>query len=174
MAAFMHRLAENQVVDADKVDGQDASSFLGKEEKAADSDLLDGLTSSDFVFALIPVAYGPGLEDFELAGGSPTECAVTNSGGVPFGSYAIGHYLYDTPAGIEPELVNMQIDETESGLASDEYEVCFATLDGTNLIGGTYATYFRFDVALASTAGTADAGGFSLEGTNKRPLGKTR
>jgi hypothetical protein len=89
MAAFMHRLAQDQVVDADKVDGQDASSFLGKEEKAADSDLLDGLTSSDFVFALIPVAYGPGLEDFELDGGSPTECEPTTSGGVPFGNVMV-------------------------------------------------------------------------------------
>jgi|FLYL01.1.fsa_nt_gi hypothetical protein len=47
MAAFMHRLADNQVVDADKVDGKDASDFLGKTQKAADADKLDGKDASD-------------------------------------------------------------------------------------------------------------------------------
>lgn len=53
MAAFMHRLAVNRVIDADSVDGKDASAFaaashdhgstyLARTGKAADSDKLDG------------------------------------------------------------------------------------------------------------------------------------
>jgi hypothetical protein len=67
MAAFMHRLAVNKVVDAktavtadnaNKLDGKDSTAFLGKTEKAADSNLLDGMDSTAFVpaTALLPVA----------------------------------------------------------------------------------------------------------------------
>lgn len=51
MAAFMHRLAGNEVVDAadsQLLDGLDSAAFLQTNEDAANSDLLDGLDSSDF------------------------------------------------------------------------------------------------------------------------------
>ena len=62
MAAFMHRLAVNRVVDADSVDGRNASAFaasghdhngdyLAKTGKAADADLLDGVDASQFASA---------------------------------------------------------------------------------------------------------------------------
>ena len=44
MSAFMRRLAENQVVDADKVDGLDASAFLG-------SDVAPALTGDTIQFS---------------------------------------------------------------------------------------------------------------------------
>jgi hypothetical protein len=36
-------------IDADTLNGKSSTSFLGKTEKAADSDLLDGITSGDFI-----------------------------------------------------------------------------------------------------------------------------
>lgn len=56
MAAFMHRLSVNQVVDAataidaEKLDGLDSAAFLGATTKAVDSDKLDGIDSA----ALLP------------------------------------------------------------------------------------------------------------------------
>ena len=57
MAAFMHRLAANKIVDAataedaDALDGLDSSAFLQRDEKAGDSDLLDGLDSTEFLLS---------------------------------------------------------------------------------------------------------------------------
>ena len=64
MAAFLRRLAENQVVDAktaitaedaddaDMLDGKDSTAFLGKTEEAADSALLEGMTTAEIVPAM--------------------------------------------------------------------------------------------------------------------------
>jgi len=58
MSAFMHRLAVNKVVDAatavnadnaDTLDGEHASAFLGANAKAANSDNLDGKDSTEFL-----------------------------------------------------------------------------------------------------------------------------
>ena len=49
MAAFMHRLAINRVVDADTLDGKDSTAFLGTTSKAADANKLDGIDSTGFV-----------------------------------------------------------------------------------------------------------------------------
>jgi hypothetical protein len=69
MAAFMHRLAVNKVVDAktavtadsatnaDKLDGKDSTAFLGKTEKAADSDKLDGFSYEAIASRAEGVAY---------------------------------------------------------------------------------------------------------------------
>lgn len=57
MAAFMHRLAANKIVDAataedaDALDGLDSSAFLQRDEKAVDSDLLDGFDSTEFLLS---------------------------------------------------------------------------------------------------------------------------
>lgn len=69
MAAFMRRLATRRVVNADKVDGRDASSFLGRNAKAKDSDRLDGRDSSAFakVRAFYTVEGEP--DDMEALGG---------------------------------------------------------------------------------------------------------
>jgi hypothetical protein len=53
MAAFLNRLGalgpgKTPVVNATKLDGQDSTDFLGAEDVAADSDLLDGLDSTAF------------------------------------------------------------------------------------------------------------------------------
>jgi hypothetical protein len=64
MAAFMRRLATNQVVDAGMLDGMDSSDFLGVTDTAADSDLLDGMTTDDLktlTFAAVEVGAGTGI-----------------------------------------------------------------------------------------------------------------
>ncbi|MDP8958438.1 MAG: S-layer homology domain-containing protein [Actinomycetota bacterium] len=176
MAAFMNRLGalgpdKSPVVNADRLDGRDSTSFLGRNEKAADSELLDGFEAVDFVFAASPTINLTGIEDFDLAGGSPAECATTAALGFRFGTYSVAHVLYDTPSGIQPEGVNLAIDETEAGLAADEYEVCFASLGGTNLPAGTYGTYFDFNIFLDQLAASTGSSIESLiSGTTEKQL----
>lgn len=52
MAAFLHRLAVNQVVDAGTVSGKTSTDFLAVSAKAADSSKLGGATSDQ----LVPIA----------------------------------------------------------------------------------------------------------------------
>jgi len=61
MAAFMHRLAANKVVDAktaidsDTLDGKHATDFLGATAKAADANLLDGSDSTAYRTRIVGV-----------------------------------------------------------------------------------------------------------------------
>lgn len=91
-----------------------------------------------------------GLEDFTLAGGDPTECEPTAAAEVgvnPFGSYTIAFQVYDTPVGIDPEDINVQLRDSDAPADEDDnvFDVCFAALDGT-LPAGVYKTYFNFVV----------------------------
>lgn len=92
-----------------------------------------------------------GLETFTLADVNPTECEETQAAEVgvnPFGSYTIAFQLYDTPPGIDPEDVNVQLQDSDAPADEDDnvFDVCFATLDGSNLPAGNYETYFNFVV----------------------------
>lgn len=122
MAAFLNRLGaladdETPVVNADKVDGWDAESF---------------------VFAPEPVALLERSMDFELAGGAPEECVETSS--LVFEpDFSVIHQLHATPDGIDPWDINVQLDTR--GKAEGVYDVCFVTLDGSDLPAGTYATF---------------------------------
>jgi hypothetical protein len=52
-------------IDADTVDGKDSTAFLGKAEKAADSDKLDGIDSSNFAAYKRTVVVSPTGTDIE-------------------------------------------------------------------------------------------------------------
>lgn len=81
MAAFMRRLAMNRVVDADKVDGRDASAFLAADGKASDSDKVDGRHASAFVLrSEIPA---DGATSCAGAGFYPTDQTVDYQGTAP-------------------------------------------------------------------------------------------
>lgn len=122
MAAFLNRLGalsddKSPVVNADKVDGWDAESF---------------------VFAPEPVALLERSMDFALTGGSPAECVETSS--LTFEpDFAVVHQLHATPEGIDPWDVNVQLDTRNK--AEGVYDVCFRTLDGSDLPAGTYETF---------------------------------
>lgn len=50
-AVDISRIVPSKVADADNLDGQDSSQFLGAGEKATDADLLDGMDATDFAAA---------------------------------------------------------------------------------------------------------------------------
>jgi len=76
---------------------------------------------------------------FFLPGSAPVECAVV-AADAPFGTYSIHYTLFDTPAGIAPAQVNVQLVDDDD--QNNQYQVCFASLAGTNLPGGQYGAYF--------------------------------
>lgn len=86
MAAFMHRLAANQVVDAktaldaDMLDGKDSTAFLGATDTATDADKLDGQDSTTFV-----QKGEAGSVSSAMVADSVGFATVTESGQVPLG-----------------------------------------------------------------------------------------
>lgn len=84
------------------------------------------------------------FQNVALTGAGATACSpAINVGPVnaDFGEYSIVHRLYDTPAGIEPEQVNIQIRDVNDA-APDDYEICLAHIDGaTALPNGLYRTF---------------------------------
>lgn len=88
------------------------------------------------------------VEDFVLGGGAAQECETSTNNPPPVNptdpgpneifAYSIVHQLRDAP--IQTDLVNVQIkDPTQT---DETYQVCFRTVDNTNLTAGTYKTYF--------------------------------
>ena len=75
---------------------------------------------------------------FILPGSDPVNCAVVDAN-APFGSYSVHYTVFDTPGGITPAEVNVQL--VDGPDPDDQYQVCFGTLDGTDLPGGTYLAY---------------------------------
>lgn len=77
-----------------------------------------------------------------VSGSASSVCSAFPVGPVAadFGSYSITHRLYQTPLGIDPEEINVQLRDIDDP-APDEYEVCLATLDGSPLPVGTYRTF---------------------------------
>jgi hypothetical protein len=122
MAAFMNRLGA-----------------LGEDqEPVANAAELDGFPAENYVFAPEPVSFLERSLDFELTGGSSEECVETASLTFEEDFSAI-HQLHATPEGIDPWDVNVQLDTR--GMSEGQYQVCFITLDGTDLPAGTYQTF---------------------------------
>lgn len=70
-------------VDADTVDGQHASAFLGVNDKAADSNLLDGINSTEFVRSNandIKTGYLRFNDNYELRLGSGSDLRIDHDG----------------------------------------------------------------------------------------------
>lgn len=83
-------------------------------------------------------------EHFTVPGGTATGCSISipvRPIAADFGQYSIVVRLYATPAGIDPEDINVQIRDTDDP-APDEYQICLATLDGSPLpTSGFYSTF---------------------------------
>lgn len=110
---------------------------LGNHPPVVDADLLDGTEGENYVFGPEPdTTLVDQSHDFILDGGSPSECETTQAfqGETDF---RVIRQVHNTPAGIEPWEVNVQI----ADVMQANYDVCFATLDGSNLPAGTYRTY---------------------------------
>lgn len=122
MAAFLNRLGALS-------DGQ---------QPVVNAAELNGFPADNYVFAPEPVSLVERSLDFELDGGSPQECVETAS--LTFEpDFSAIHQLHATPEGIDPWNVNVQLDTR--GMGEGQYEVCFATLDGSDLPAGTYETF---------------------------------
>ncbi|MEX2550560.1 MAG: hypothetical protein WD638_10050 [Nitriliruptoraceae bacterium] len=110
---------------------------LGNHPPVVDADTLDGNDGQNYVFGPDPdTTLVDQSQTFTLTGGQPSECVQTQAfnGETDF---RIIHQAHETPAGVEPWEVNVQIDDVNPPL----YDVCFATLDGSNLASGSYSTY---------------------------------
>lgn len=110
---------------------------LGNHPPVVDADSVDGTDGQNLVFGPDPdTTLVDQSQTFALNGGQPTECRQTQAfnGQTDF---RIVHQINEAPAGIEPWEVNVQIADVNPPL----YDVCFATLDGSNLPSGSYATY---------------------------------
>lgn len=110
---------------------------LGNHPPVADANTLEGFGKENYVFGPDPdTTLIDQSQGFTLAGGAPSEC-VTSQAFQGETDFRVVHQLRDAPAGIEPWEVNVQLADVNPPL----YDVCFATLDGTNLPAGTYTTY---------------------------------
>ena len=122
MAAFLNRLGA-------LADGK---------EPVVNAAELAGFGPENYVFAPEPIALLDRSADFELVGGAAFECVEATS--LLFEpDFAVVHQLHATPVGIEPWQVNVQLDTREK--SEGTYDVCFATIDGSVLPAGTYATF---------------------------------
>ena len=123
MAAFMNRLGAL---------GDDKEPVVNAAE-------LNGFPAENYVFAPEPVSFLERSMAFTLEGGERSECVDTSS--LTFEpDFSALHQLHDTPDGIEPWEVNVQLN-TE-GMGEGQYQVCFATLDDDQALpAGEYATF---------------------------------
>jgi hypothetical protein len=110
---------------------------LGNHPPVADAATLEGFGKQNYVFGPDPdTTLVDQSTSFTLNGGAPSECDSTMAftGQTDF---RVLHQLHATPAGIEPWEINVQV----ANVSPPNYDVCFATLDGSNLPAGTYETY---------------------------------
>lgn len=79
------------------------------------------------------------LQTVGLAGGASTECSLSINVGpkaANFGSYSLVFRLFQTPVGVNPEDVNVQLRDADDN--PDTYKICFARIGGSALPGGSY------------------------------------
>ena len=83
------------------------------------------------------------FQNVSFTNADPTECSPDITVGpkaANFGSYSLTLRLYQTPAGVNPEGVNVQIRDVDDP-APDDYQICFARIDGNPLPDGTYRLF---------------------------------
>jgi hypothetical protein len=88
----------------------------------------------------------PGQTGVVLAGGAKTECETVDAGPNNFNTYSIVYQLFQTPATINPEEVNVQVRDNPSAPTDGTWELCFARVTTGNLVAGRYQLYFQFTV----------------------------
>lgn len=110
---------------------------LGSHPPVVDAATLEGVGGEHYVVGPDPdttlVDQSQGLT---LSGGSSSEC-VTTMAFTGATDFRVLHQLRATPGGVEPWEVNVQV----ADVSPPNYDVCFATLDGSALPGGTYTTH---------------------------------
>jgi hypothetical protein len=79
-----------------------------------------------------------GHEPFTLTGGTQSECKAAVPVGVHNRDVSVQHQLTRVPSG-NPALVNVSLSVNRNN-SNGAYQVCFARLDGGNLVPGTYDT----------------------------------
>lgn len=77
-----------------------------------------------------------------LSGPGQSECSPAMALEFPadFGQYALVFKLYETPAAINPALVNVQLRDAQDD-PPDEFEICLATTNGSALPVGEYKLF---------------------------------
>jgi hypothetical protein len=77
-----------------------------------------------------------------MSGAGSSDCAPASTLAFPanFGQYALVFKLYQTPAAINPALVNVQLRDADDP-SPDEYEICFQTTNGASLPDGLYKLF---------------------------------
>lgn len=133
MAVFLNRLGAlgkvqgkptAPVVDAISVNGM----FIQGEEELDPSDGLAGVV---------------------LNGGAASECVTVSAGPNNFNTYSVVYQLFQTPVGINPEEVNVQIQDDPTTPTDGTWKICFRRITSTptpNLLQGRYHLYFQFTV----------------------------
>jgi len=123
--------------------------------------------------AEIPVNFH---ETFTLDGGAASECETVNLADLfefwfgvegaefPFESYTMFQQLIAAP--IATDLVNVQlVDDPGEATPDNVIDVCFRTVDGTNLTAGDYETYYQWTIYFGGNV--FDAGtGTGTQGTS--------
>jgi hypothetical protein len=91
------------------------------------------------------------VEDFNLSDNAAHECETSSNVDLPsvpddVVSYSIVHQLFAAP--IQTDLVNVQINDPDQ--TDGTYQVCFRTVDGSNLTPGLYRTNYWIAVSIGS------------------------
>lgn len=157
MAAFFHRFSTSGVLNAGTLDGLDSTDFLGKDEKAADSDLLDGKDSTEFLTKAeaaelggVPGPQGPAGEPGSVASGVVIREASVGSGLIAVGNtytamceageVAIGGGYEANFALVDLAGVTLPILGDLSGLLSIDLGDLDAALDGVSSVSVSAST----------------------------------
>lgn len=97
-------------------------------------------------------------------------CVTVDAGPNAFNTYSVVYQLFQTPVGINPEEVNVQLRDDPAAPNDETWQICFYRITAGNLVAGRYQLYFQFSVFIgqgifASEASAADA----RNGSPQRP-----
>lgn len=83
------------------------------------------------------------FQNVSLTGAGATACSPDIAVGpkaANFGSYSLVFRLYQTPVGVNPEDVNVQLRDADDP-TPDNYQICLARIDGNPLPNGLYRLF---------------------------------
>ena len=136
---------------------------LGKVQGKATAPVVDAISvNGHFIQGEEELDPNDGLPGVVLTGGAASECATVDAGPNDFNTYSVVYQLFQTPATINPEEVNVQIRDNPSAPTDGTWDICFRRITGGNLVAGRYHLYFQFTVFIgqgifASGASASDA-----------------
>jgi hypothetical protein len=139
---------------------------LGKVKGVATKPVVDALSVNGF-FIQGDIEADPteeGQTGIVLNGGGKSECATVSAGPNSFNTYSVVYQLFQTPVGLNPEEVNVQVRDDPATPEDQTWDLCFYRITTGNLSAGRYELYFQFTVFIgqgrfsgASTASSSDA-----------------